>query len=256
MSTLSEREATLRRALQRAAASIEPAPDGLERIQARLRRPRPIVVGWLEAAWTDFFLRARAALQTAGPLVADAMRSAWERFGPAAEAGRGRPLRWLRPLAALSLAIFVVAAGTYVGLNSSALFPVGTSLNSGRSARARSNNGGPNSRGPYGSGSPVSTTGPFQPTPSPTACTKTPKAHYVAPNSSPSSSSSPASTGSPSPSGSSPTATPSPSSTPSATPNPADTTSGTGADTGASECWPGPRSSYIGGCGPDGHGDR
>lgn len=231
MSTLSEREATLRRALQSAAASIEPAADGLERIQARLRRPRPIVVGWLEAAWTDFFLRARAALQTAGPLLADGMRSAWERFGPASEAGRGRPLRWLRPLAALSLAIFVVAAGTYVGLNSSALFPAGTSLNSGKVSPGASSTGGQGHQSPAGSASPFGASGLSGGSPSPSACAKTPKAGRYSP---PPSSSSP----SPSPSGTStstgsptPTTTPTPSSS-STTPDPADTTSGTGADPG------------------------
>jgi len=77
VSTLSEREAALRRALQSAAASFEPAPDGLERIQARLRRPRPLAIAWLEAAWADFLLRARAALQTAGPLLAQGVRHVW-----------------------------------------------------------------------------------------------------------------------------------------------------------------------------------
>ena len=70
MSTLNEREAALRRALQSAAASIETAPDGLERIQARLRRPRPVVIAWLEAAWTDIYLRAQDGLRTAAPLLA------------------------------------------------------------------------------------------------------------------------------------------------------------------------------------------
>jgi len=49
MSTASEREAALRRALQSAAEYIEPAPGGLERIHERLRRPRPVLVAWLEA---------------------------------------------------------------------------------------------------------------------------------------------------------------------------------------------------------------
>src|SRR5260370_37228662 len=105
MSTLNERAAALRRALQSAAASIQPAPGGLERIQARLRRPRPVVIAWLEAAWTDIYLRAQDRLQTAVPLLAEGMRRVGQRFAPTSEPGRALPLRWLRPLAAMTLAI-------------------------------------------------------------------------------------------------------------------------------------------------------
>lgn len=52
MSTFSEHEAFLRRALHSAADSLEPGHDGLERIQARLQRPHPMPLAWAEAAWT------------------------------------------------------------------------------------------------------------------------------------------------------------------------------------------------------------
>jgi hypothetical protein len=229
--TLSEREAALRRALQRAAASIEPAPDGLERIQARLRRPRPLAIAWLEAAWTDFYLRARAGLQTAGPLLADDVRRLWERFGPASGPARGRRrmLRWLRPLAALSLAAFVFGAGTYVGLNSPTLFPSAPSLNSGSVGPGGSNSGGRGSQGPDGSGSPVGSPGPSGTSTSSSECKKAQtRSSYTPPSSSPSTS--PTSTGSPTASitPASPTPSPTPSSSSSTTPNPGDTTSTTG----------------------------
>jgi hypothetical protein len=254
VSTLSEREAALRRALQSAAARIEPAPDGLERIQARLRRPRPVAIAWLEAAWMDFFLRARAALQTVGPLLAlgmrrlrehfgpdsvlaHGMRHVWQRFGPDSVPDRRRALRWLRPLAALSLAVFVVAAGTYVGLNGSALFAAGTSTNSrtvGPGATSPAGSGHPR---PDGSGSRVPSSS--QPNSSATSpeCKKThkPGGRYAnPPSSSTSTSPAPSTATSPSPSGTptSPSPSPSLSSTTSATPNPADTTAATGADDG------------------------
>src|SRR5215469_15309340 len=237
MSTLNEREAALRRALQSAAASIEPAPDGLERIQARLGRPRPVVTAWLEAAWTDICLRTQDGLQTAVPLLAEGMRRAREllaecmrrlaeRFAPTSEPGRALPLRWLRPLAAMSLAIFVIAAGTYVGLNGSALLSAGNSQNSGKVGPGAASPGPHGRRGPAGSGTPMSQSGgPFS-SPAPSGCPKTPKpAHYSPPAVSPSATASSSATGSPSPT-ESPTSTPTstPSSSPSGTPNPGNTT--------------------------------
>ena len=50
--THAEQEEMLRRALHAVADAIEPAADGLERIRARLSRPRPLAVAWLMAGWT------------------------------------------------------------------------------------------------------------------------------------------------------------------------------------------------------------
>src|SRR5260370_42647578 len=60
-------EETLRRALHAAADRIEPAPDGLERIRARLSKPRPLAVAWLMAGWTGV---AQPALLRMEPAVA------------------------------------------------------------------------------------------------------------------------------------------------------------------------------------------
>jgi len=229
MSTLNEREAALRRALQSAAASIQPAPDGLERIQARLGRPRPVVIAWLEAAWTDIYLRAQDGLQTAVPLLAEGIRRAGQRFAPTSEPGRALPLRWLRPLAAMSLAIFVVAAGAYVGLNGSALLSAGNSQNSGKVSTGASGPGTRGHRSPAGSGTPISQSGGPSSSATPPGCAKTPQpGHYSSPPAtSPSASSSTSPTASVSPSGT-PTPTPTPSPSPSTTPNPGTTTSANG----------------------------
>src|SRR5271166_6081886 len=130
MSTLNEREALLRRALHAAADAIEPQGDGLQRIQARLRRPRPLPLAWAEAVWTDVRLRAPAILQSWLQRLLGAFGLAWERFGPTRRSGgRGsRTLGWLRPVAALGVTVFVVAAGAYVAIDAQqAIFPSASS---------------------------------------------------------------------------------------------------------------------------------
>jgi hypothetical protein len=67
----------LRRALRRTADSIEPAGDGLERIRARLTRPRPLPAAWLLAGYAEAVMWLRSAL--------DGML-AW--FQPAASGGQ------------------------------------------------------------------------------------------------------------------------------------------------------------------------
>src|SRR5258708_13387446 len=67
-------EEILRRALHAAADRIEPAPDGLERIRARLSKPRPLAVAWLMVCWTGV---AQPALLRMEPAVA----SLFERLG-------------------------------------------------------------------------------------------------------------------------------------------------------------------------------
>jgi hypothetical protein len=82
--THSEQEEVLRRALHAVADTIEPAGDGLERIRARLSRPRPLVVAWAMAACTSL------------------VQALLLRLEPGAEGQHGRPGSWLR-LAARSL---------------------------------------------------------------------------------------------------------------------------------------------------------
>src|SRR5260221_3765305 len=67
-------EEIVRRAMHAEADRIEPAPDGLERIRARLSKPRPLAVAWLMAGWTGV---AQPALLRMEPAVA----SLFERLG-------------------------------------------------------------------------------------------------------------------------------------------------------------------------------
>src|SRR5271165_515446 len=120
MSTQNEREALLRRALHSAADAIEPQADGLQRIQARLQRPRPLPLAWAESVWTDVRLRAPAVLQAWLERLRGATTLAWQRFGPTrgmSGSRASRTLGWLRPLAALGVTVFIVAAGAYVAID-------------------------------------------------------------------------------------------------------------------------------------------
>ena len=158
MSTLSEREAALRRALHAAADAFEPGPDGLQRIQSRLGRPRPVAVAWAEAAWLDLRLWAPAALQTVLDRIASGGRLAWQRFGPTPRRSghrAARPHGWLRqhgmlrPLAALGVTVFIVAAGAYVAIDAQqAIFPSSsnsTGSGGGNSGTGNRAGGGPGS---------------------------------------------------------------------------------------------------------------
>lgn len=118
MSTVNERE-MLRRALK-LADGIEPRADGLQRIQARLRPPRPLPIAWAEAAWTFLLMRVPAAFEEFVELLRSVASLAWERFGPsrgASAARASRTLGWLRPAAALGVTVFIVAAGTYIAID-------------------------------------------------------------------------------------------------------------------------------------------
>jgi hypothetical protein len=132
-------EDALRRALTAAAASIEPAGDGLQRIRHRLdspRSPRSILSGcaeWLELRGTRFLVRlepgleaARAGLRRTGPLVAllsfvrgllspRAGGRAGGHRGPAGSPGRLGPAgAWLKPVFAVSAAVAIVVVGVVI----------------------------------------------------------------------------------------------------------------------------------------------
>ncbi len=103
-----------RRALHAAAEQVEPADDGLDRIQARVRhrRPMPWPLAWVDVALTRLSLRIPDGVWSVWDKVALQLRAALERFLPAparAMSGRLR-LGWVRPVAAMSVAIFIVAA--------------------------------------------------------------------------------------------------------------------------------------------------
>jgi hypothetical protein len=232
MSTLSEHEAILRRALRATAEAIEPGRDGLDRIQARLRPPRPLLVAWIEALWTDLVLRAPVSLHAAQLRLSHALRSAWDRFGPAAGAtgpGRAHPsLGWLRPLAAMSVAVFVVAAGAYVAIE----VPQAVSPNSSNAPYAHNggtsstggNLSGPQTAGSQASSFPpvaglVNPSGPAGGSDCKTAAIKPPS---ISAGTTPSPSTSPSTSTSPSPS---PSTSPSQTGTPSPSPSGSSTSS-------------------------------
>jgi hypothetical protein len=224
MSTASEREAALRRALHSAAEYIEPAPGGLERIQERLRRPRPVLVAQLEAAWTVVVMRAPDVIEAVRRRTANVLRLVWDRFGPKT-AGQG-PLRWLRPLAAISVAVFVVGAGAYIGLASPPFITGGVPTGvAGDAATHPGGRAGSGAGTQLGSGSPS-----FYPTApsssgSTPACNKSsgPLPQYSAPGSS---TSPPSQTTTPAPS-TSPITSPPPSSSPTDSTTPTPSTSST-----------------------------
>jgi hypothetical protein len=126
MSAHADHEAYLRAALHAAADSLEPHGDGLERIRARLRQPRPAPIAWALAASAELVLRTPAWLQDVVYQVADWFRLVVERFAPAQAPGRhrSRAQGLMRPLAAMAVVMFIVAVGTYVAIDgSTAIFP-------------------------------------------------------------------------------------------------------------------------------------
>ena len=131
-----EYDDVLRRVLHAAADLVEPSPDGLERIRARLTRPQPAVIAWLLAGYSDLVTPARgwaqSAVNWAQPVLnwlrpflgrlqpfLDRLRvalgSVIERFRPARPdaAHPRRRYAWLRPAAAMGTAVFVVAMGAF-----------------------------------------------------------------------------------------------------------------------------------------------
>jgi len=154
MSTINEREA-LRRAFH-LADGIEPGADGLQRIQARLRPPRPLALAWAEASWTYLRMRIPDELQRLWEWLLSVTGRAWERFGPKSGTTGGvasRTIGWLRPAAVLGVTIFVVALGTYVAIdaqqaiNPSASNSIHSGGSAGVSGGGQRNPGGTNSQG-------------------------------------------------------------------------------------------------------------
>ncbi len=94
----------VRRALQVAAGSVEPADDGLERIRARLATPYPVPVAWLMAGYSEAARRTQDGLQCV---------PAWLRIspGPVLEHFQAALPGRLRSAAVLAIAALVAAAG-------------------------------------------------------------------------------------------------------------------------------------------------
>jgi len=238
MSTPNEHEAILRNALHAAASSVAPGADGLDRIKGRLRTPRPLPVAWAEAIWMCLTMRAADALQSAAVATAAGLQHAWERFGPSGNTrgfrigNRSLPsLGWLRPVAAMGTAIFIVAAGAY------AAFEVPAAISPANGTSGQTANHGGHSHGISGSaarsssqigrfGSPRASGTPGGILSPPNCNTLSPPASgSPKPSSSPSSSQSTSSTPTPTP-------TPSGSATPTPTPS-ASTSPDTGTSTAA-----------------------
>lgn len=178
----SEQEEVLRRALHAVADTIEPAPDGLERIRERLSRPHPLVVAWAMAAWTSMVQAMQFRLEPGAHgqpgrlgswlrLMARYLEAAGERLRPAVEAllGAGRALRpgsgmsrheKLRSALAFGAAAVIGAAGGFAlsaGLPQQVISAAQSAFSSGQGHH--SDNGGRNGGTSTGSGQNLPTPG-------------------------------------------------------------------------------------------------
>jgi hypothetical protein len=112
-----DHEERLRHALRAAADSVEPAADGLERIRARLTRPRPAVVAWMVAGAEPGVLRLRPMLTRLRLRVSPAGRAVRPGTSPAVTtirpAGALHWTRspWLRPVAAMGAFAVIIGSG-------------------------------------------------------------------------------------------------------------------------------------------------
>lgn len=212
-----DHEAYLRAQLRAAADSLEPRADGLERIRGRLRQPRPATARLL-AAYSEIVMRTPAWLQDIAYRLSDWFRLAAERFAPAQAPGRhrSRTQGLLRPLAAMAVVMFIVAAGTYVAIDAStAIFPSSSSnAPSGGGPNAGGHSGAPGHGASHtnGSQSPLGT-GSRTPVASKSCKAGTPNPTEAASSAAPQPSSSPSAAASPTDSASSDTATPADTST-------------------------------------------
>jgi hypothetical protein len=100
----------LRRALHAAADSVEPAEDGLERIRARVTRPRTVPVAWILAGYAEVARRMQGGLQATTAWLKTVPGAVREGFGAARPGPHGRRLARLRWAAVLAFAVFAVAA--------------------------------------------------------------------------------------------------------------------------------------------------
>jgi hypothetical protein len=226
-------EEALRRALRAAADQIEPAADGLERIQARLYRPLAVPVAWLCAMWTRLSLRAPEGLWSAADRVAREYRLATERFLPAGGHRWPARLGWLRPALTMGVVVGFVTAVVYMAIE----VPQAISPSGNQSALQKGQHpSGHNPGGGGGRGQASSSTGAFASgsgsnggTVHAKTCAPGPsKLPVISPTKTPSSSpsNSPSQSNSPSPT---PTATPTPTGSASPTPSSSGSSSPTGA---------------------------
>ncbi|MGH3402564.1 MAG: hypothetical protein ACRDRJ_08665 [Streptosporangiaceae bacterium] len=159
----------LRRALHAAAESVEPSADGLERIRERLGYPPLLsfssIAGWYSVAAVRFTGWAVPAFGTA----CEIFWALVDRFRPLdTPPGHAKPgLRWLRPVTATALAIFVVAGAAF------AAKVIPGAINATPTGASGPGNGVPGSGGASGQGA-VHGSSPFQATPGSSGYTGTP----------------------------------------------------------------------------------
>ncbi|HEY7324165.1 MAG TPA: hypothetical protein VH520_05005 [Streptosporangiaceae bacterium] len=224
MSAYADHEAFLRRELLAAANSLEPRDDGLERIRARMRQPRSASAR-LRAAYSEIVMRTPTRLQDIGFQLADWLRLAYERFAPTQAPGRhrSRTQGLLRPLAAMAVVMFIVAAGTYVAIDAStSIFPSSSSNAPSGGPNTGGHAGGPAHGSSHASGtqSALGTgTGSSNPVASPSCKSRTPKPKGTASSTVPQPSASPSPVASPTDSASTDTASPADTSTDSPAPS-------------------------------------
>ena len=241
-------EDLLRRALHSAAGSVEPSPDGLERIRGRLTTPYPLPVAWMMAVYSQAARWTLGGLSSLGAwleAVPGSVRQRRRVTRPSPSRGR-RPSRVVLAAALAGTALAVaIGAGALTPPLRHAMVQTGLLIRSITSGGSGSSSRPPGSRGAVsgmapGTGShpqpnpancaappPVLATTPTSPatsatttaSPSPTACATLPTSP-TATSPSPASSSSPSrAPSSPSPTPTSPSPSPTPTS-PSPSPTP------------------------------------
>jgi hypothetical protein len=214
-------EAALRRALHAAAEQVDPSDDGLARIRAQVghRRPMPLPIAWVDVALTKLSLRVPDGFWVVWDRVAQEMRAVTDHFLPERLRAERLRLGWLRPVAAMGAAVFLVAAVVSMAIEvPQVISPAGSTTNQSNNTGTQQHpggKGGPGGQPQAKSGAnPSNSPAPYASGPSSSACpSKTPRPTIT---SGPQpSSSSPASTASPSPSATSQSTSPSPTPTPS-----------------------------------------
>jgi hypothetical protein len=103
----------LRRALHAAAESVEPSADGLDKIRERVHRVPVLSFASIAAHYCDLTAHVLAWTAPVIGACADFFWAAVDRFRPVDQPGRRRQFGWLRPVAAMGTAIFVIAAGAF-----------------------------------------------------------------------------------------------------------------------------------------------
>jgi hypothetical protein len=238
MTTESELDEILRRAMHAAVDSVEPAGDGLQQIRRQLARPRlRLQAGLLLIETVDLVRLIGIRLQPAASWAAGLLGRLWAAAAaavsqPAASSGparrgaahRSRPpgriagaIAWLRPAIAVGAAVVIVVAGVFTLFTLRAtISPISLLTGGGSQSPAA---GVPARTGTGQGGTPRAT--PAAARSAPPAKGKSSTRHRAAPRPS----CTPGATAGPPLSSPSPTAAPSPTGTPTAPPSPTGTAS-------------------------------